>query len=112
MYANNELLFPSYVIPLLRDLRGEEWGKLVDRVMSLSETHPESLAFSLMMIRLDGCLDCETDNYRAMRGCAACATQTLRRYKGTDLDLLQAHQQALADIEAYLEEQNPTAKVA
>ena len=112
MYADNELLFPTYVTSSLRDLRSDEWRTLVERVMALPETHPESLAFSLMMIRLDGCLECETDSYRAMRGCAMCATQTLRRYKGADRDLLKAYEQALIDIQAYLEAQNPAAKVA
>ena len=112
MYAKNELLFPSCAIPTLCELRGKEWRKLIDRVTSLPENHPERLAFSLMMIRLDGCLECETDSYRAMRGCAMCATQTLRRFKGSDGDLLTVYAQALADIEAYLAAQNPAAKVA
>jgi hypothetical protein len=112
MYAKNELLFPTYVIPLLRSLRGEEWRRLVDRVVSLPETHPERLAFSLMMIHLDGCMECETDSYRAMRGCAMCATQTLRRFKGSEGELLKAYREALVEVETYLAERNPAAKVA
>ncbi len=102
MYATNELLFPNYVIPTLRDMRGPEWAGLIDRVMSLPETHEESLAFVLMMIRFNGCMACETDSYRAMRGCVACAQQTLRRFKGSDRDLLRAYQQAREDIRRYL----------
>lgn len=108
MYAKNELMFPSYVVPGLREMRGEEWKKLIDRVQSLPESHPESLAFSFMMIRLDGCMDCETDSYRAMRGCDMCAAQTLRRYKGTDQDLLKLYAQALSKVEAHLDEQDAT----
>ena len=107
MYAENELLFPSYVIPKLRDSRGEAWGKLVDRVSKLPEDHPESLAFSLMMIRLDGCLACETDSYRAMKGCTGCALQTLRRYKGPDRDLLKLYKEAQAELAEHVE--TPTA---
>jgi hypothetical protein len=102
MYAENELLFPSSVIPKLGTSRGEAWRKLVDHVSGLPEDHPESLAFSLMMMRLDICLECETDSYRAMRGCAACAIQTLRRYKGPDSELLQKYKAALKDVEAHL----------
>ena len=102
MYAENELLFPPYVIPHLARAGGERWRALVDRVTSLPPDHAEALAFSLMMIRLDGCLSCETDSYRAMRGCAACALQTLRRFKGTEQDLLQRFQKALQDVQAYL----------
>ena len=83
MYTDNALLFPHHAIRSLRRMRGKTWQKLVDRVMKLPETHEETLAFMLMMIRLNGCLGCETDSYRAMRGCSACAQQTLRRYKGT-----------------------------
>ncbi len=103
MYAENELLFPSYVIPKLRESRGEAWAKLVDRVSRLPEDHPESLAFSLMMIRLDGCMACETDSYRAMKGCLGCALQTLRRYKAPDQELLQRYQEALMEVEEHLE---------
>jgi hypothetical protein len=98
MYTNNELLFPHHVIPSLRKLRGPKWRELVERVLKLPETHEETLAFMLMMIRLNGCMACETDSYRAMRGCAACAIQTLRRYKGDDDELLTFFQQALDDI--------------
>ena len=103
MYAKNELMFPPYVIPMLRDQRGPEWQKLVDRVLSVEEDHPEALAFCLMMIRLDGCMECETDSYRAMRGCAACAIQTLRRYKGNDRDLLKLYNAAQKEVDEFLE---------
>jgi hypothetical protein len=103
MYAYNELLFPPETIPLLRDIRGETFRALVDRVTGASPDHPEALAFSLMMIRLDGCLACETDSYRAMRGCTPCARQTLHRFKGDDEDLLQRYHDALRDVQAYVE---------
>lgn len=105
MYANNEILFPNYVIPVLRDMRGPEWSKLVDRVIPLPDDDPEKLAFVLMMIRLNGCLDCETDSYRALRGCALCAMQTLRRYKGSEQELLDTYARALEDVEEYLADQ-------
>lgn len=103
MYAKNELMFPHHVIPALRTLRGPEWQSLVERVLTLPEGHEQSLAFSLMMIRLNGCLSCETDSYRAMRGCDACTIQTLRRYKGSDRDLLSLYQQALDEVRRYLQ---------
>ncbi len=102
MYTNNQLLFPHHIIPQLRDLRGADWSRLVDRVVQVSEDHEESLAFVLMMIRLNGCMGCETDSYRAMRGCDACAVQTLRRFKGMDHELLEIYQQALADVRKHL----------
>jgi hypothetical protein len=102
MYADNELLFPSHVINKLRFARGEEWRALVERVSALPETHEDRLSFSLMMIKLDGCLNCETDSYRAMRGCKACALQVLRRFKGSDQDLLRAYRKAQEEIGRYM----------
>jgi hypothetical protein len=50
-------------------------------------------------------MECETDSYRAMRGCVLCATQTLRRFKGSDHDLLEMYAQALDQIEEHLEQE-------
>ena len=105
MYAGNELLFPPYAIAHLRDMRGPKWRALVERVLSLKEDHPEALAFSLMMMKLDGCRTCETDSFKAMRGCVACAQQTIHRFKGSDAELLKLHGEALAEVKAYLAEQ-------
>jgi hypothetical protein len=102
MYAENELLFPPHVIPHLRQARGETWQELVDRVASLPDDDPQSLAFSLMMVRLNGCLSCETDSFRAMRGCAPCALQVLHRHKGQDGTLLARYRKSQEDVEAYL----------
>jgi hypothetical protein len=98
MYTENALMFPHRAIGALRSMRGRKWQELCDRVLALPETHEDTLAFMLMMIRLNGCMGCETDSYRAMRGCAACAQQTLRRYKGDDEDLLAAFEVALRDV--------------
>jgi hypothetical protein len=103
MHAGSELLFPPYAIAPLKEYRGPKWQALVKRIMALPETHPDSLAFSLMMMRLDGCLTCETDSYKAMRGCIQCAIQTIRRFKESDEELLQFYAQAQEDIVAYLE---------
>jgi hypothetical protein len=101
MYAANELMFPYSSIPALRRLRGPRWQALIERVMTLPEAHEETLALMLTMIRLNGCMGCENDSYRAMKGCSACAIQTLRRYKGEDEELLKAYQQALADVHQF-----------
>jgi hypothetical protein len=102
MYTKNELMFPYRVIPALRDLRGAEWQGLIDRVLAVPEGDEQCVAFVLMMVRLNGCMACETDSYRAMRGCDVCAIQTLRRYKGSDRELLRVYQQALDDVRRYM----------
>ncbi|MBZ0292506.1 MAG: hypothetical protein K8L99_08045 [Anaerolineae bacterium] len=101
MYTDNALLFPHRVIPSLRKLRGAKWQALVEHVLTLPECHEENLAFMLMMIRLDGCMGCETDSYRAMRGCSTCAMQTLRRFKGSDDELIALYGEALKDIRKF-----------
>jgi hypothetical protein len=101
MYTDNALMFPHRAIAALRNARGPKWKKLVERVLSLPETHEETLAFMLLMIRLNGCMGCETDSYRAMRGCSACALQTLRRYKGSDDEILGEFNRALEDLRDY-----------
>ena len=98
MYTQNEILFPHTAIRHLRDARGDEWQALVDEILALPETHENTLAFMLMMIDINGCLECETDSYRAMRGCNLCAQQTLRRYKGTDASLIEKFEFALQRV--------------
>ncbi|MCD6290063.1 MAG: hypothetical protein J7M34_06115 [Anaerolineae bacterium] len=103
-YPKAEILFPPRLISELQDLRGPQWQDLVRRAAELPETHPESLAFSLLMIRLNGCLRCTNGSYKFMRGCAACSRQTITQFKGTDEDLLRLYRQALSDVERYLAE--------
>jgi hypothetical protein len=102
MYPKAELLFPPRLIASLRDLRGAEWAALVERVAKLPETVSDNLAFSLMMIRLDGCVKCHEGSFKYMRGCQLCATQTVMQFKGADADLLELYRKARRDIEAYL----------
>jgi hypothetical protein len=56
------------------------------------------------MMRLDGCMTCETDSYKAMRGCVQCAIQTIRRFKEGDDELLELYEEAQVDVNAYLKE--------
>ncbi len=94
-----EVLFPARVIPLLRNLRGEEFRQLVDQVTACqAESQLEVLGFSLMMIRLASCLSCTADSYRAMNGCTACAMKTLRSFRGTDGELVEKWRAACEEV--------------
>jgi hypothetical protein len=99
-----ELLFPPHLIPDLKDLRGEKWRELVEYIASLPETHPDTLAFCLMMIRLNACLGCVSGSYRFMRGCELCSQQTIARYQGTDEELIALYEQAKQDLARHTEE--------
>ena len=94
VYRKYDLLFTPHLIPQLRNLRGEAWAEFIDRLAKLPETHPDALAFSVMMIDLGGCLSCEMDSYRAQRGCALCARQTILSFKGNDNQLLKRYEKA------------------
>jgi hypothetical protein len=102
MYPESEILFPSRVIPLLEDLRGDEWRQLVGKVKKLPETHVDSLAFSMMMINIGGCLTCDLDSYRASLGCAICAKRTIGSFKGTDKVLKKHFEDARKEVSAFV----------
>jgi hypothetical protein len=96
-----ELLFPPSLIPDLKDLRGKEWRELVEYITSLPETHDDTLAFCLMMIRLNACMGCVSGSYRFMRGCELCSQQTIARYQGTDEELIALYHQAQEDLKRH-----------
>lgn len=99
LYQNDtEMLFPPRVIAALSRLRGPQWQALVNHVTGLSEDHPDVLGFMLMMVRLDGCLTCHADSYRALRGCTICAQQAVARFKGSDRELVSLWETARQDI--------------
>ncbi len=96
-----ELLFPPSLIPDLKDLRGKEWRELVEHIASLPETHEDTLAFCLMMVRLNACMGCVSGSYRFMRGCELCSQQTIARFQGTDEELIALYHQAQEDLKRH-----------
>jgi hypothetical protein len=101
--ADTELLFPMRVTPQLRDLRGGKWRRLVDAVCASPDDSISCLAFNLLIIRLTSCLSCHTHSYRAMRGCTSCAIHAVKRFDGTDADLLNQYQASFDEILSHLE---------
>jgi hypothetical protein len=106
MIQSNEidLLFPSRAIEPLRKLRGEQWENLVTRVVALESGNPGRAAFVLFMVKISGCTNCQSDSYRAMRGCILCSTNTIKRYKGSDQNLIDLYNEAMKDISKYMKE--------
>jgi hypothetical protein len=102
-HSDTEILFPMRVAPELRSLRGDVWRGLVDRACQAGEGSVDQLAFSLLMIRLNGCLTCHTDCYRAMRGCTLCATLAVRRFRGSDEELAELYEAAQHEMLDYLQ---------
>ncbi|HEX9118215.1 MAG TPA: hypothetical protein VGA61_19280 [Anaerolineae bacterium] len=102
MYPKAELLFPPRLVASLRNLRGPGWAALVDRVTRIAETEPDSLAFTLLMIRLNSCVKCHEGSFKYMRGCQLCAAQSVMQYKGDDDALVAQYQKAREDVDAYI----------
>ncbi len=103
-----EILFPHKSVSALISVRNGKWRELVKHVATLPEDHPDSLAFSMLMIKQCGCLDCNPDRYKALMGCAACAKRTLGAYKGPDDSLIKQFQKARVEVEMYLKDRTVT----
>ena len=103
MYPKSEILFPRRCLSSLRRMRGPEWQELVSRVSKLPEDHVDSLALSLLMIRLCNCLKCDLGSYKASLGCCACSQRALSGFKGSDTALLRGVKGAGKRVIAYLE---------
>ena len=102
--SDTEMLFPTRVIPSLKQLRGPAWQALVETVATAKDGEEATLAFGLMMIRLNGCLTCHSDSYRAMRGCTVCAQQSVTRSKDADEGLVKLFQKASREVRLYLQD--------
>jgi len=103
MYPKSEILFPRRCLPSLRRMRNTKWQELVVRVSKLPEDHVDSLALSLLMVRLCNCLKCDLGSYKASLGCCACAQRALSGFKGSDAALLRRFEEAKKQIISYLE---------
>ncbi|MDX9849073.1 MAG: hypothetical protein RBT01_01070 [Anaerolineaceae bacterium] len=96
--SDTEVMFPVRAIPGLKGLRGPKWDELIDYVLN-DANDEEKLAFVLTIVRLVGCSGCNADSFRAMRGCTKCAQQSIRRFRGDDVDLLKLYEKSKIDIE-------------
>jgi hypothetical protein len=85
-------------------MRGPDWQELVERISGLEDTHEDSLAFALMMIKLSGCLNCDLDSYKASLGCCTCAKRAINAFKGSDKVLLRRFEEAQVELADYLAE--------
>jgi hypothetical protein len=84
---DTELIFPLRVLPELKNFRSEIWGSLIEKTINKSYDLSGQIAMILLMTRVAGCITCNADSYRAIRGCTLCAQQSLKRFKGSDKEL-------------------------
>lgn len=108
-----ELLFAHWATRSLQNARGAKWKKLVQDIQALPETHPDALAFQLMMVRLNSCVTCDARKYVEKGGCARCSVTTLTFSKETEEALLARFRAARKEIAQTLkEEKRAVAKAA
>ena len=108
-----EFLFAHWAVPSLKNLRGPRWQELVTRIAALPSTHPDALAFALMMIRLNGCLNCDATRYRDRGGCSTCSRFSLTTLnKENENSLLTRYRAAQKDIVEMLKDHAPRERAA
>jgi hypothetical protein len=100
---DTEFLFPARVIPELLGIRGDLWHQYILDLVDNEDHFFEKVNFVFLMVRLCGCAGCNADSFRAMRGCTYCAKQTIKRYKGSDEDLLEMLAQGKNEVKKYLD---------
>lgn len=100
-----ELLFAYWAVRYLQNVRGPKWKKLVAQVSSLPETHPEALAFQLMMVRLNSCITCDARKYVEKGGCARCSLTNLSFSKESEETLIARFRAARKEIAQSVKEE-------
>ena len=98
---NAELVFPPNIIRDLRDLRGPAWRDLVTATVKKADSSIEQTAFALLMAKLNNCVGCNSDSYRSIQGCSACSQQTLKRFRGSDEELLKLFGSAQIEVTGF-----------
>ena len=99
---DTEILFPTYIIPELHDLRGDEWKDLIQQVEKRESSDPKRIAFTLMMVQINNCVSCQADSYRALKGCVQCARQNIERLRGDHVELVNLFKEANEEISNYI----------
>jgi len=103
---DTELLFPPRVISSLTALRSDHWREIVISASQDNADQVDRLAFILLMVRLCGCVSCNSDSFRAMRGCTQCSQQTIKRCRSSDKELVKQFQQAQIEVQQFLLNRN------
>ena len=99
--SDTEMLFPIRAIPSLIDLRGKEWQSLIKSLENDENVNKDKISFVLMIVKLAGCTNCNADSFRAMRGCTQCSRLAIKRYKGSDSDLINHYKECQKDVAVY-----------
>jgi len=80
--------------------RGEKWQQFIEQISNKPVGDRERRAFVLFMARLANCMTCHSDTWRAHQGCEQCSKQTIRKFRGSDEELIALYQMALDELAA------------
>jgi len=101
-----QIMFPLHAVQFLQGMRGDLWDDLLMSLKDLSPLSCEVSGFILMMTRQCGCSTCNSDSFRAMKGCIECSRQAIKRYKGDDDSLMAIHHKCISEMEKKQHEKN------
>jgi hypothetical protein len=82
--------------------RGDEWQSLIDGLSAPEASRIDRIAFVYLMVKLCGCSACNADSFRAMKGCVQCARLVVKRYRGSDAELIHQHNNLCKEVEEFL----------
>jgi hypothetical protein len=99
---DTEILFPFRVVPDLEAIRGKSWQSHVQFILSDDSSQLDRLAFVLSIVKIAGCVSCNSNSFRAMRGCTQCSVQAVRRYRDSDAELIDLYEESRNEVEEYL----------
>jgi hypothetical protein len=105
-----DLLFPPGLIPAIVEARGKFWREKIIMDLAGKSSLISETALILTMARLVNCAACHANSYRASQGCAYCSNQALRRYQGTDDDLLELYKTTIIEVQEFLSTKHPESK--
>jgi len=103
---DTDLIFPPRAIHALAAERTAVWRSLVESVEKAGQGSLDQTAFILIMARMSACATCNSDSFRALNGCVVCARQSIKRFKGSDQDLVELFQTAKDEVERYMEKKS------
>lgn len=106
-----DLLFPPGLIPAIVEARGKCWREKIIKDLASNSCFINETALILTMARLVNCAACHANSYRASQGCAYCTSQALRRYQGTDDELLELYGNTKIEVQDYLSTTHPVSMI-
>ena len=112
MTPQTTTLYPTYAVQHLRAMKGKGWRRLIDRVARLPVVHPEAIAFTLMIRRLGALIGSKGRMFRMDVECVLDIVELLKRYEGTERDLLDEYRHTLVEVESFLNGQRKMARIA